>query len=169
MSDDSAPVTISERRESNLPMPEPTLAAVQRLVGETGRVNFPDVCGRVVHGDQRGRTLGFPTANLELDERSAGIPCDEVLADGVWAGRCVLRDGRSIPAAISIGRRRTFYGGDGPRLLEAHLIDFAEDLYGEEIRVHLDLWIRAQTAFATKEDLVDALESDVRYARVHVK
>ncbi|HEY5856635.1 MAG TPA: 3,4-dihydroxy-2-butanone-4-phosphate synthase [Aldersonia sp.] len=117
--------------------------------------------GVVAHGDQRGRELGFATANIELDTRTHHL----FPADGVWAGRCVLPDSRSIPAAVSIGRRSTFYGHAGARLLEAHLLDFDEDLYGADITVHLDHWIRGQKAFTSKEDLIAALEDDVRRTR----
>ncbi|AKS32108.1 3,4-dihydroxy-2-butanone-4-phosphate synthase [Mycolicibacterium goodii] len=118
--------------------------------------------GIVAHGDQRGRELGFATANLELDNGSR----ISALADGVWAGRCILPDGRTIPAAVSIGRRSTFYGHIGPRLLEAHLLDFNENLYEAEITVHLDHWIRGQETFASKEDLIAALQDDVRRTRL---
>lgn len=121
--------------------------------------------GAVEHGDQRGRELGFPTANLHLDEGTSA----STLVDGVWAGRCELPDGRSVMAAISIGRRSTFYGQVGTRLLEAHLLDFDEDLYELEVTVHLDHWIRGQTVFASKEELVTALEDDVRRTRALVE
>ncbi len=120
------------------------------------------VAGLVRHGDQRGRELGFPTANLELDTE-AGSPSSEAhLVDGVWAGHCALPDGRSIPAAVSIGRRSTFYGRVGTRLLEAHLLDFDANLYDLEVTVHLEYWIRGQATFASKEELIAALEDDVR-------
>lgn len=119
------------------------------------------VQGVVTHGDQRGRELGFATANLEIDDSTY----DSWLSDGVWAGRCVLPDSRVIPAAVSIGRRSTFYGRVGPRLLEAHLLDFNEDLYDDEVTVHLDHWIRRQVTFSSKEELIAALEDDVRRTR----
>lgn len=78
------------------------------------------VTGTVVPGDQRGRQLGFPTANLAL------APCDTHPRDGVYAGSVTCGDVVSHPAAISVGRRNTFYG-DGIRLLEAHLLDFSGD------------------------------------------
>lgn len=136
----------------------------ETLCGTTHEVTTLDRCfrGIVTHGDQRGRELGFATANLELDN---GSPIS-ALADGVWAGRCVLPDDRTTPAAVSIGRRSTFYGHIGPRLLEAHLLDFDEDLYETEITVHLDHWIRRQETFASKEDLIAALQDDVRLTRL---
>ncbi|WP_425577701.1 3,4-dihydroxy-2-butanone-4-phosphate synthase [Nocardia callitridis] len=112
------------------------------------------VVGQVVRGDQRGRELGFRTANVELAESNS-------IADGVWAGRCFLVDGSVVAAAISVGRRPTFYGRGGLRLLEAHLLDFSGDLYGAVIEVHLDQWMRGQTTFASKEELIAALSADV--------
>lgn len=157
---------IVEFRESPAAAPEPTLTPPNEPL--TGVNGVPAVRGCVVRGDQRGRTLGFPTANLELEAESDRSH-RSAAADGVWAGRCILSDGRSIPAAISIGRRSTFYAGSGPRLLEAHLVDFAEDLYGKDVTVLLDHWIRAQSAFSTTEDLIAALERDVEATRARVQ
>ncbi|MFD9661308.1 3,4-dihydroxy-2-butanone-4-phosphate synthase [Rhodococcus sp. NPDC059968] len=114
----------------------------------------PAIVGTVVHGDQRGRELGFRTANLELEDSNS-------VADGVWAGCCTLFDGSTAIAAISIGRRPTFYGRSGIRLLEAHLLDFDGDLYGATLEVHLHHWMRGQVTFASKEELVAALAADV--------
>lgn len=118
----------------------------------------PTIVGPVVHGDQRGRELGFRTANLELNEFDS-------VADGVWAGRCTLPDGSVVVSAISIGRRPTFYGRSGSRLLEAHLLDFDGDLYGVTLDVRLDHWMRGQLTFASKEELVAALAADVARTR----
>ncbi|PQP22099.1 riboflavin biosynthesis protein [Rhodococcus opacus] len=139
-------------------------SAVIQTVGTSASTSHI-VTGLVRHGDQRGRELGFPTANLELDAEGRSPSSEVRLVDGVWAGRCVLPDGRSIAAAVSIGRRSTFYGRVGTRLLEAHLLDFDEDLYDVEVTVHLDHWIRGQSTFASKEELIAALEDDVRHTR----
>ncbi|NMN97527.1 3,4-dihydroxy-2-butanone-4-phosphate synthase [Antrihabitans stalactiti] len=124
----------------------------------------PVVTGLVQHGDQRGRVLGFPTANIELDNDGSAAS-SKFLADGVWAARCELDDGRTVSAAVSIGRRSTFYGNAGRRLLEAHLLDFTGDLYDRELTVRLVGWIRSQTAFGSKEELIAALNNDVQQAR----
>lgn len=116
------------------------------------------VVGPVIQGDQRGRELGFPTANLELDDSNT-------VADGVWAGRCVLPNGAILLAAISVGRRPTFYGRSGVRLLEAHLLDFRGDLYGLTLTVELEHWMRGQTTFSSKEELAAALSADVLRTR----
>lgn len=108
--------------------------------------------GEVVHGDQRGRLLGFPTANLRI------VP-DAAIPFGVYAGRL---DGK--PAAISVGVRPTFGTGSEP-LLEAHVLDFAGDLYGRTVRVELLRFIREEQSFEQVEALVEQIEDDVRRTR----
>ncbi|GAA0466665.1 riboflavin kinase [Streptomyces olivaceiscleroticus] len=117
--------------------------------------------GVVEAGDQRGRELGFPTANLSL----AG---DAIRGDAVWAGLVRLLDepdSRPWVSAVSVGRRPTFYDRRGPRLLEAHLIDFRGDLYGRPIRVELCRRLRRMRAYGSVEALVHQLGDDVADAR----
>ncbi|MEU0794415.1 riboflavin kinase [Amycolatopsis sp. NPDC005961] len=116
------------------------------------------VRGTVEHGDERGRELGFPTANIALRDQSGSV------GDGVWAGWVRRADGTPIPAAISVGRRPTYYGADGYRLLEAHLLDFAGDLYDETLVVWLGAHLRDQQAYASAEDLITALKNDIAAA-----
>lgn len=113
--------------------------------------------GEVVHGDAIGRTLGFPTANVHM--------YDETVPDGVWAARVGLRDGRVAPAVVSVGRRPTFCDSDATRLLEAHLIDFAESLYGQWVVVDLIGFIRDQVRFASINELITAMDGDLERAR----
>ena len=117
--------------------------------------------GIVEHGDARGRTIGFPTANVSL--RDSGVE------DGVWAAWVQLESGDSTAAAVSVGRRRTFYRGRGPRLLEAHLLDFNGDLYGQVIRVELCARLRDQQDFPSLEALVLQLRHDVDAARTRAR
>lgn len=117
------------------------------------------VSGAVVQGDQRGRTLGFPTANVALPDDAAW------LTDGVWAGFVTRADGTVHTAAISVGRRSTFYGTDGLRLIEAYLLDFDGDLYGELITIELSRRIRGQEAFADVDALVARMSADVAQVR----
>jgi riboflavin kinase/FMN adenylyltransferase len=117
----------------------------------------PVVSGVVELGDQRGRTLGFPTANLAIGEGSA--------SDGVWAGWLQRGHEERYLAAISIGRRPTFYGRDGIRLLEAHVLDFAGDLYGSLVDVGLGMRIRSQRRFASIDELVARLDLDIEETR----
>jgi len=116
------------------------------------------VTGVVVPGDQRGRLLGFPTANLPLDVGG--------LSDGVYAGTVIDEtDGSTHLAAVSVGRRTSFYGRDGERLLEAHLLDYAGDLYGHAIRVELHAKLRPQRRYRGAEALIEQLQRDVAATR----
>ena len=117
------------------------------------------VSGEVVRGDQRGRQIGFPTANIPLTPESA------TPADGVYAGWLERPDGSSHPCAINIGRRPTFYLHAEESLLEAHLIDFEGDLYGEFCRVSFAEFLRGERRFDGVDSLVAQLKDDVIGAR----
>jgi riboflavin kinase/FMN adenylyltransferase len=117
-----------------------------------------DVAGIVEHGDKRGRTIGFPTANLRLTSAHSHID------DGVYAAVVRLPDGRAVPAAVSVGRRPTFYM-EGERLLEAHLIDFDADLYGKRLDVSLVCFVRGQARFDGVDALIAQLRDDVERCR----
>jgi riboflavin kinase/FMN adenylyltransferase len=113
------------------------------------------VSGTVIHGDKRGRTLGFPTANLSLD---AGCR----LRHGIYAVR-VGCEGRRYDGVASFGRRPTF--DNGAVLLEVFVFDFAGDLYGRSIDVAFMEWIREERAFDSAETLVQQMQDDSRRAR----
>ena len=115
--------------------------------------------GTVVHGDQRGRLLGFPTANVEVWNRVC-LP-----ADGVYAGWYVRPDGGQHACAINIGRRPTFYAHADHSLLEAHLLDFEGDLYGERAKVRFVEFLRSERKFDGIEALVAQLRNDVAHAQ----
>jgi riboflavin kinase / FMN adenylyltransferase len=109
--------------------------------------------GTVVHGDQRGRTLGFPTANI--------VPGPELVCPG-FGIYAALADG--APAAVSIGVRPTF--GEGLRVLvEAFLIDADIDLYGRELRLDFLARLRGERRFDSVEELVEQMHRDVEQAR----
>jgi riboflavin kinase/FMN adenylyltransferase len=116
----------------------------------------PEVEGIVVRGDGRGRELGFPTANLDLPEGLLVPP------DGVYAGWA--RDRR---AAVSIGTNPHFDGVE--RRVEAHLLDFDDDIYGERLVVELWAPLREQRRFDSLEDLVAAISGDVEQTRAAVR
>jgi riboflavin kinase/FMN adenylyltransferase len=118
-----------------------------------------EVRGVVEHGDQRGRTMGFPTANVT-------VPGDIVLpADGIYAGWYERPSGEVHPAAISLGKRPTFYDDHGVRLLEAFLLDFDGDLYTEPAKVRFQTWLRGEVKFGSIDDLVARLHLDVEDTR----
>lgn len=119
-----------------------------RLLGATFELR-----GEVVHGDERGRELGFPTANLVPDET---LVCP---GHGVYA---CLADGR--PAAVSIGVRPTFQTGRG-ELIEAYLLDFDGDLYGSELRLEFIERLRGERRFDSAEALVEQMHLDVLRTR----
>ncbi|QIM15927.1 bifunctional riboflavin kinase/FAD synthetase [Leucobacter insecticola] len=115
------------------------------------------VRGEVVHGDARGRDLGFPTANL--GGRIEGL----VPADGVYAG-FVWLDGVSRPAAISIGNNPTFTPDEQSRV-EAFILDFDADIYGSEIEVRFAHRLRSTERFASLEALIAQMHADVEKTR----
>jgi riboflavin kinase / FMN adenylyltransferase len=118
--------------------------------------------GVVVHGDGRGRELGFPTANVE-------VPGTSVLpADGVYAGWFERADGSRFVAAISVGTRPTYYGEGGARLVEAYLLDFDGDLYGERVRLGVGHIVRGQGRFDDSQQLIEQMHRDVEAVRAAV-
>jgi len=115
--------------------------------------------GIVVRGDQRGRLLGFPTANVEVPNQVC-LP-----ADGVYAGWYERPDGIVHPCAINLGRRPTFYEHADHSLLEAHLLDFNDDLYGERAEVRFAEFLRSERKFDGVDALVAQLKHDIEHTR----
>jgi len=113
------------------------------------------VLGTVIHGEKRGRTLGFPTANMVLEP-------DCGLRHGIYAVR-ILVDGVLHAGVASYGRRPTF--DNGPPLLETVLFDFSGDLYGQTIEVAFVSFIRGEEKFDSVEALVARMNEDSRIAR----
>ena len=133
---------------------EGDLAEANRMLGRPHEVR-----GTVQHGDQRGRELGFPTANV-------AVPGDICLpADGIYAGWYVRPDGVPLPAALSLGRRPTFYEAAETSLLEAFLLDFDGDLYDEAAAVRFVARLRGEVKFDSVEALVEQMQRDVESAR----
>jgi riboflavin kinase/FMN adenylyltransferase len=110
--------------------------------------------GTVAHGDKRGRTLGFPTANLVPD------PALSVPDHGIYSARATVPDLGEWTAAVSIGVRPTFVTGRG-LLVEAYLLDFDGDLYGRELRLDFLERIRGERRFESAEALIEQMHRDV--------
>lgn len=114
--------------------------------------------GVVVKGDQRGRELGFPTANVPAN------PDVAVPADGVYAGWVIRADGDRLPAAISVGTNPTFDGVE--RRIESYVLDRTDlDLYGETIGIEFVDRLRGQVKFTGVNDLVVSIQDDVDNTR----
>ncbi len=118
-----------------------------------------EVRGTVERGDERGRGLGFPTANVV-------VPSDTCMpADGIYAGTFTGADGVERAAALSLGRRPTFYEHADASMLEAHVLDFDGDLYDQPARIRFVERLRAEERFETVEALVDQMRLDVEATR----
>ena len=145
---------ISSTRIRNL-VAEGRVEDAAELLGRPHQVR-----GVVAHGDERGGAeLGFPTANV-------AVPPEICLpATGIYAGWYDRPDGSRWPAAISVGRRPTFYGADGELLVEAFLLDFSDDLYGEAARVSFVTHLRDELAFDSVDALIAQMGRDVAATR----
>ncbi len=129
------------------------LDAAERLLGWRFTM-----CGRVIAGEQLGRKLGVPTANIGLNGRPP--------LEGVYAADVRFR-GRWHPAVASVGTRPTV---DGTRpVLEVHVLDYADNLYGERLEVRFVAWLRGQTKFPDIDALRRAMEADINAARDHFR
>ncbi|MDA0298395.1 MAG: bifunctional riboflavin kinase/FAD synthetase [Actinobacteria bacterium] len=119
-----------------------------------------EVRGVVVNGDKRGRMIGFPTANVEV-QNAMCLP-----ADGVYAGKFQCDDGSVHACAINLGRRPTFFEHADHSLLEAHLLDFDGDLYGQKVSVTFEHFLRSERKFNGLEAIKTQLQLDVAAARL---
>jgi len=128
------------------------VAAAAVALGRPHRVE-----GVVVRGDQRGRELGFPTANL-LTSAHAAVP-----ADGIYAGWLVRHGDTRLPAAVSIGTNPTFSGKE--RRVEAYVLDFDGDLYGERVGLDFVARLRETRRYEAVEPLVAQIREDVAQTR----
>lgn len=117
--------------------------------------------GKVVRGDQRGRQIGWPTANVEHGDRL--LP-----GDGVYAGLATLPDGSRRRAAISVGTKPTF--GYAERTVEAYLLDHQAplDQYGWSLELRFDRWLREQARYDALDELLEQMKRDVERTRAEV-
>ncbi|OKI97274.1 riboflavin kinase [Kitasatospora sp. CB01950] len=128
------------------------MAGVAEVLGRPHRVE-----GEVVRGAQRGRELGYPTANVDT------VPHSAIPADGVYAG-WLTADGETMPAAISVGTNPTFDGTT--RTVEAYAIDrVGLDLYGMHVAVDFLTWLRGMEKFDSIDALLERMAEDVKRAR----
>jgi riboflavin kinase / FMN adenylyltransferase len=116
------------------------------------------VQGLVVPGDGRGKSLGFPTANVQPD------PLRLLPERGVYACRVTV-DNRTYPSVANIGLRPTFEGGSNESRLEAHLMDYSGDLYKRNIRVEFIQRLREEKKFNTVQELMDQVQADIKHGR----
>lgn len=112
--------------------------------------------GIVVHGKQLGRQLGYPTANLGLEELKGEVP-----PMGVYAARCRLADGRAFTAMVNVGFRPTVDQLSHRLSIEAHLLDFEGDLYGQRLQLSIQSRIRDERKMETIDELKAQLTEDL--------
>ncbi len=117
---------------------------------------YPFTGGEVVAGEKRGRTLGFPTANMEIDHQVLAP------ANGVYAAK-IYHNGDMYFGLANIGVKPTFHGNK--RNIEVHLLDFCEDLYGKQIKVSFTKRIRGEKKFASPAELIKQIEMDIHEVR----
>lgn len=151
--DDAATAPVSSTRIRRA-LTEGDLVAANEMLGRPHEVR-----GVVGHGDARARDLGFRTANVAVPD-TVCLP-----ADGIYAGWYRTPDGQWHPTAISLGRRPTFYEFADTSLLEAHLIDFEGDLYGQSARVRFVARLREERRFDSVDALIAQMAIDVDEAR----
>lgn len=152
-----APDTAAEPVSSTAVRQALAAADIESANAMLGR-NF-EVRAEVIAGDQRARIIGFPTANMAYHAGNAWP------AKGVYAGWVTLADGRRFGAALNIGTRPTFHKDAEQSLLEAHLLDFDEDIYGQELRVEFVSFIRHEQKFSGIDEISAQLAIDVDTAR----
>jgi riboflavin kinase/FMN adenylyltransferase len=115
------------------------------------------VCGRVVHGEKRGRAIGFPTANIRMRRNNTPV-------EGVYAVTMTGVDGREIPGVANVGTRPTVSGG-AEVLLETYLLNFNKDIYGHYVEVHFKHKIRDEMRFHSLDALRRQITDDVAEAK----
>ena len=128
---------------------------VKKVYRLTGRPF--SLCGRVVTGAGRGVALGFPTANLDVDPEQA------VPADGVYAGWAYI-NGRTYQSMTNIGRNPTF--ADSERTVEAYILDYKDDLYGQKLRLDIVARLREEKQFGSAGELKKQITEDIARGRV---
>jgi riboflavin kinase / FMN adenylyltransferase len=132
------------------------LAEAERLLGRPYAI-----CGRVVHGDKRGREMGFPTANVRLGRPKAAL-------SGIFAVKCFGAATRGLEGVASLGMNPAIRK-DGPATLEAFLFDFSGDLYGRRLTIEFVKKLRDEADFASPDELAAQIRRDCDAAREHFR
>lgn len=117
------------------------------------------ISGIVVHGDARGRELGFPTANVAVEDGTI-LPPDGIYAGWLKSGQDVL-----LPSAISIGKRPMFYQNAVHSLVEVHVLDWSGDLYGKTVVVEFAAFLRNEMRFDCVKSMINQMHLDCDAAR----
>ena len=115
------------------------------------------ILGTVVRGDNLGKKIGFPTANLSAHS-------EQFPPNGVYVAEAAL-DGRIYTGVVNLGCRPTVSSGKSERILEVHLLDFDRDIYGKDIEVRFIRYLRPERKFDRLDALARQIERDVRQAR----
>jgi riboflavin kinase/FMN adenylyltransferase len=144
--------TISSSLIRNL-LVEGKIAEANKLSGRPYQVT-----GEVIHGDGRGKSIGIPTANLETGNEKL-IP-----RAGVYACQVIIMDKR-WPAAVNIGIRPTFESSDERAHVEAHILDYSEDLYSQQISIEFISRLRDEKRFQSVEELISQVHNDINKTR----
>ena len=139
-------------------------SVIRRLIIENGDLDTANemlarpysLSGVVVEGHHRGKDLGFPTANISVPARRA------VPADGIYVTRAHLGE-RVLESVTNVGDNPTF--NDAERMIETHILDFDEDIYGQAIEVEFLTRLRGEEAFTTVDALIEQMHKDVRQTR----
>jgi len=129
---------------------------VSAAASDLGRYFF--VAGPVIHGDGRGQALNIPTANIQVPAGKL-IPANGIYATWAWV------DGKKYPAATSIGVRPTFTPEESVSHVEAHLLDFKRDLYGQLIKLEFVEYLRPEEKFPSAEGLLEQIQRDIEKTR----
>ncbi|NOQ94896.1 MAG: bifunctional riboflavin kinase/FAD synthetase [Methylophaga sp.] len=127
------------------------LMQAEKLLGRPYRMS-----GRVAHGDKRGRTMGFPTANIHLHRRKVPL-------SGVYAVQLFGIEGEPVQGVANVGIRPTV--GADKALLEVHLFDFNREIYGEHVQVHFLYKLRNEQKFANLDSLIAQIQQDCEHAK----
>jgi riboflavin kinase / FMN adenylyltransferase len=156
-----APVVLDGETVSSTMLRQLLLAGdVEQAVRGLGR--FYALGGEIIHGDGRGRGLGIPTANLAVWPEQI-IPEYGIYACWAWV------DGKRWPAVTNVGVRPTFESNDSRPRVEAHILDFDQDLYGKRLRLEFVTRLREERRYSSIEALMDQIALDIKDTRVRLK